>query len=205
MELDNVIGLGVRQVDATPPQVWLAAGRSRNPSGSLAELKQVGVPEVAFGTEAPTVVWNFENCSTDRELAVKETYELRKNHSHNELLQLFDPQQPGLDASEIRRRLRMRAALTGRYIGSGSAIDFQPAPADGRGVKMIPLTLTSRTWLDMAHLLLQWHSIGIRLTGPATAMVAWLQVSPICSCGMTPMLLRWTLRPRRSRRCCGQS
>ena len=144
----TLIGLGTKQVDASPPQVWLAAGRSRNPSGSLPELKPVGVPEVAFGTEAPTVVWHFENCSTDRELAVKEVYELRKKHSHSELLQMFDPNQPGLEASEIQRRARMKAAVAGRQFESDSAIVFQPTPTAGRAYEMIPITLTSMTSVE---------------------------------------------------------
>lgn len=146
----TLIGLGTKQVDASPPQVWLAAGRSRNPSGPLPELKPVGVPEVAFGSEAPTVVWHFENCSTDRELAVKEAYELRKKHSQSELLQMFDPNQPGLEASEIQRRARMKAAVAGRHFGSDSAIDFQPAPAAGSEYKMLPIALTSMTSVEQS-------------------------------------------------------
>lgn len=143
-----LIGLGTKQVDASPPQVWLAAGRSRNPSGSLPELKPVGVPEVAFGTEAPTVVWYFENCSSDRELAVKEVYELRKKHSYSELVQMFDPNQPGLEASEIQRRARMKAAIAGSHFEIASAIEFQPAPTAGCNYEMIPITLTCMTSVE---------------------------------------------------------
>ncbi len=139
-----------------PAQLWLAAGRHRQVRAALPELTLLRIPEVAFGASAARVKWNLGNSSAAREQAEKEVTKLRQALGYANVQKVVDPNEPGLEAAEIERRVRLKAALTSDAIGNGSIVEFEPSMKGPAKLNCIPIALANRLINEDSHYARPW-------------------------------------------------
>lgn len=130
--------------------------RNRHVRAALPELTLLRIPEVAFGASEARVKWNLGNSSAAREQAEKEVTKLRQALGYEGVHKVVDPNEPGLGASEIERRVRLKAALTSDAIGNGSIVEFEPSMKGPTRLNCIPIALASRSLKDDSHFARPW-------------------------------------------------